>query len=122
MAVKIRLTRRGRKNNPIYNIVVADARAPRDGRFIKKVGSYNPHPIKHEVTLDEANVIKYLLDGAQPTPTVKDILSKSGVLMKKHLYMGVKKGAFTQEEADKKYDEWLKKAGTKYDQIGRAHV
>ena len=106
MAVKIRLARRGRKNMPIYSIVVADARASRDGRFIKKVGTYNPHTHPATVQIEEETTLFYLQNGAQPTDTVRNILSKAGILLKKHLQLGVQKGAITQEVADKKFAAW----------------
>ncbi|MEL6153044.1 MAG: 30S ribosomal protein S16 [Bacteroidota bacterium] len=106
MAVKIRLKRRGRKKLALYDIVVADARAPRDGRFIEKLGNYNPntHPATTLIKSDKA--LQWLLNGAQPTNTARNILSKHGILLRKHLQVGVTKGAITQEEADKKWEAW----------------
>jgi len=106
MAVKIRLARRGRKKLALYDIVVADARAPRDGRFITKLGNYNPNTHPATSWLKEEDALKWLLRGAQPTGTVRTILSSHSVLLKKHLLLGVEKGAITQEEADKKLEAW----------------
>jgi small subunit ribosomal protein S16 len=106
MAVKIRLARRGRKKLALYDIVVADEKAPRDGRIIEKLGNYNPNTHPSGVSLKEETTIKWLLNGAQPTDTVRNILSKQGILLKKHLQVGVNKGAITQEEADKKWNAW----------------
>lgn len=106
MATKIRLQRRGRKDYPFYQIVIADSRAPRDGKFIEKVGSYNPNTNPATITLDFDRALYWLQCGAQPTDTTRNILSGEGVLLMKHLLGGVKKGAFTQEEADKKFEAW----------------
>ncbi len=108
MAVKIRLARRGRKAHAMYDIVVADVRAPRDGRFIEKLGNYNPNTNPATIVLNEESAFKWVMDGAQPTDTTRAILSYKGVMMKKHLQVGVNKGAITQEVADKRYSEWLK--------------
>ena len=107
MAVKIRLARRGRKKQAIYDIVVADARAPRDGRFIEKVGRYNPNTDPATIELAEDRALTWVMNGAQPTDTVRAILSYKGILMKKHLQVGVNKGAITQEEADKRFQAWI---------------
>lgn len=107
MAVKIRLARRGRKKMAIYDVVVADARAPRDGRFIEKIGSYNPNTDPASININNDRALKWLLNGAQPTDTVKAMLSYRGVMLKKHLQIGVLKGALSQEEADKKFQTWL---------------
>ncbi len=108
MAVKIRLARRGRNKMPIYDIVVADARAPRDGRFIEKLGQYNPHATPAIVTLKNDRALYWLQVGAQPTDTTRKILSVNGVMFKKHLQIGVDKGAITQEQADAKFETWSK--------------
>ncbi|MCF6360396.1 MAG: 30S ribosomal protein S16 [Cyclobacteriaceae bacterium] len=108
MAVKIRLARRGRKAHAMYDIVVADVRSPRDGRFIEKLGNYNPNTNPATIVLNEESALKWVMDGAQPTDTTRAILSYKGVMMKKHLQVGVNKGAITQKVADKKYAEWLK--------------
>ncbi|MGA0556854.1 30S ribosomal protein S16 [Larkinella sp. VNQ87] len=106
MAVKIRLSRRGRKKLAIYDIVVADARAPRDGRFIEKIGSYNPNTDPSTVVLKSERAVDWLLKGAQPTDTARSILSHEGVMLKKHLQVGVIKGAISQEQAESKFEEW----------------
>ncbi len=107
MSVKIRLQRRGRKKRPFYHIVVADARAPRDGRFIEKLGTYNPMTSPATIDLDRDAAFEWLMKGAQPTDTARAILRFKGVLYKKHLDRGVKKGALTQEQADAKYQAWI---------------
>ncbi len=107
MPVKIRLQRRGRKKRPFYQIVVADSRAPRDGRYIERIGTYNPMTKPATIEIDRDKAYDWLTKGAQPTDTVRAILRFKGVYYKKHLMRGVKKGALTQEEADKKYQEWV---------------
>jgi len=109
MATKIRLQRHGRKGHPFYPIVIADSRAPRDGRFIERIGSYDPNTNPATVTLDFDRALYWLEVGAQPTDTVRSILRKNGVLYMKHLRGGVKKGAFNEEEAQRKFEAW--KAG-----------
>ena len=113
MAVKIRLSRHGRKGRPFYHIVVADSRAPRDGRFIERLGSYNPMTNPAIIDLDAERAFYWLTQGAQPTLTVNRILSYKGVLLKKHLQGGVAKGAFSQEEADRRLAAWLQEKETK---------
>jgi small subunit ribosomal protein S16 len=105
--VKIRLARRGRKKLAMYDVVVADARAPRDGRFIEKIGTYNPLTVPATVELNDEKAFKWLMNGAQPSDTVKAVLSYRGIMLKKHLQIGVIKGAVTQEQADSKLQEWL---------------
>ena len=107
--VKIRLQRRGRRKKPFYHIVIADARSPRDGRFIEKVGTYNPMTKPATIELDRESTFQWLLKGAQPTDTVRAILRVQGVMYRKHLHRGVLKGALTQEEADKRLADWLEK-------------
>ncbi|MDX5423486.1 MAG: 30S ribosomal protein S16 [Hymenobacteraceae bacterium] len=106
MAVKIRLARRGRKKAAIYDIVVADARAPRDGKFIEKLGTYNPNTNPASIDFSEEKAFQWLMNGAQPTDTVKAMLSYRGILYKKHLQIGVVKGAISQETADARFEEW----------------
>ncbi len=113
MPVKIRLTRQGRKKKPYYHIVVADSRAPRDGRFIEQIGLYDPSTNPATINLNFDKAIDWLQKGAQPTDTCRAILSYKGVMMKKHLLEGVKKGALTQEEALSRFDKWLKEKETK---------
>jgi small subunit ribosomal protein S16 len=107
MAVKIRLARRGRKKKPFYHIIIADARSPRDGRFIEKIGSYNPLTSPATIEIDREKAYEWLVNGAQPTDTVRSILRFKGVMFRMHLEKGVKKGAFTQEEADKRYNAYV---------------
>ncbi len=106
MAVKIRLARRGRKKLAMYDIVVADARAPRDGKFIEKIGTYNPNTNPASINLNEASALKWIMNGAQPTDTTRAILSYKGVMLKKHLQVGVNKGAISQDAADTKFADW----------------
>lgn len=106
MPVKIRLARRGRKKAAMYDIVVADSRSPRDGRFIEKLGTYNPLTNPATINFNEDKALEWLLKGAQPTDTTKAMLSHTGVMFRKHLQIGVLKGAVTQEQADARYQEW----------------
>ncbi len=107
MATKIRLQRHGRKDAPFYHIVIADSRAPRDGKFIERIGSYNPKTNPATINLNFDRALYWLQTGAQPTDTTRNILSAQGVLMKKHLLGGVAKGAFTAEEAEKRFEAWM---------------
>jgi len=107
MAVKIRLARKGRKKLAFYHIVVADSRSPRDGRYIEKIGSYNPLSNPATIELDFDKALGWLQNGALPTDTCRAILSYKGVLVKKHLLEGVKKGAFDEAEAVKRFEEWM---------------
>lgn len=111
--VKIRLQRHGKKEKPFYHVVVADARAPRDGRFIEKLGTYNPITNPAEVTIDVDRSLVWLENGAQPTETVKAIFSYKGVLYKKHLKRGVLKGSFDEEELKKRFDVWIEQKNRK---------
>ena len=106
MATKIRLQRGGRKGYAFYSIVIADARAPRDGRFTEKIGSYNPNTNPATVDLNFDRALYWVEVGAQPTDTVRNILSREGVYLMKHLRGGVKKGAFDEAAAQKKFDAW----------------
>ena len=107
MAVKIRLARKGRKKLAYYHIVVADSRSPRDGRYIEKIGKYNPLTNPASIELDFDKALGWLQNGAVPTDTCRAILSYKGVLIKKHLLEGVKKGAFDEAEASKRFEEWM---------------
>ncbi|MGB2087004.1 MAG: 30S ribosomal protein S16 [Psychroflexus salarius] len=107
MPTKIRLQRHGRKGKPFYWIVATDSREKRDGKFLEKLGIYNPTTQPAIIELDVDNAVKWLRNGAQPTDTAKRILSYKGALLKKHLLAGVDKGALTEEEANKKFDAWL---------------
>ena len=106
MATKIRLQRGGRKGYAFYSIVIADARAPRDGRFTEKIGTYNPNTNPATVDLNFERALYWVETGAQPTDTVRNILSREGVYLMKHLRGGVKKGAFDEATAQKKFDAW----------------
>src|ERR1700760_2108539 len=107
MATKIRLQRHGKKGKPFYYIVVADARAPRDGRFIERLGSYNPNTNPATIDINFDKTLDWVNNGAQPTDTCRAILSYKGVLYKKHLQGGLKKGALTEEQVESKFQEWL---------------
>tara|TARA_R110002073_G_scaffold313380_2_gene485265 strand:+ start:36666 stop:37277 length:612 start_codon:yes stop_codon:yes gene_type:complete len=112
MSVKIRLQRHGKKGKPFYWIVAADARAKRDGRYLEKLGTYNPNTNPAIINLDVDGAVKWLQDGAQPTDTAKAILSYKGAMLKNHLVGGVRKGALTEEQAEEKFQAWLEeKAG-----------
>lgn len=106
MPVKIRLQRQGKKHSAFYHIVVADSRAPRDGKFIEKLGTYNPNVNPASVVLNKDKAVEWLFNGAQPTDTTRTLLSHQGVLYKKHLQVGVNKGSITQEQADAKFAAW----------------
>jgi len=108
MAVRIRLARKGRKKLAYYHIVVADSRSPRDGRYIEKIGNYNPLTNPATIELDFDKALGWLQNGALPTETCRAILSYKGVLLKKHLLEGVKKGAFDEPEATRRFEEWIK--------------
>lgn len=107
MATKIRLQRRGKKGNPFFHVVIADSRAPRDGKFIERIGSYNPNTNPATIVLDFDKALDWMNKGAQPTDTVRSILSYKGVLYKKHLQGGVRKGAFDEAKAEELFAEWL---------------
>ena len=113
MPVKIRLARHGRKRNAYYHIVVADSRSPRDGRFIERIGAYNPITNPATIELDFDKALLWLNKGLQPTDTTKNILSENGVLMKKHLLEGVKKGAFDEAEAERRFNAWKQEKAAK---------
>jgi len=107
MPVKIRLSKKGRKKLPYYHIVVADSRAPRDGKFVERIGLYNPQTNPATIELNFDSALDWLHKGAQPTDTCRAILSENGVKMKKHLLEGAKKGAFSPEEAEARFQKWL---------------
>ncbi len=106
MPVKIRLARRGRKKLAMYDVIIADSRSPRDGRFIEKIGTYNPNTNPASINIDEQKAFEWVMKGAQPTDTVRAMLSYKGVLIRRHLQIGVGKGAITQEIADAKFAAW----------------
>jgi small subunit ribosomal protein S16 len=113
MPVKIRLQRHGKKGKPFYWIVAADARSKRDGRYLEKLGTYNPNTNPATINLQLDNTVTWLEKGAQPTDTARTLLSYKGVMIKHHLNGGVRKGAFTQEEADQKFAAWLEEKEAK---------
>ena len=113
MPVKIRLQRHGKKGKPFYWVVAADARAKRDGRYLEKIGTYNPNTNPATVDLDVDAAVKWLENGAQPTDTARTLLSYRGALLKHHLQGGVSKGALTQEDADVKFEAWLEDKGNR---------
>jgi len=113
MAVKIRLARHGKKNFAFFHIVVADSRAPRDGRFIERIGVYNPNTNPATIELNNEKALQWLFNGAQPSDTCRRILSYKGVMLRKHLQEGVRKGAITQEVADQKWNTWMEEKENK---------
>ena len=117
MATKIRLQRHGRKNYAFYPIVIADSRAPRDGKYIERIGSYNPNTNPATITLNFERALYWVNVGAQPTDTVRTILSNEGVLLMKHLQGGVKKGAFDEAEAERRFAAWKAKKQAKVDAL-----
>ena len=113
MSVKIRLQRHGKKGKPYYWIVAADARSKRDGKYLDKIGAYNPNTNPATIELDVDGAVKWLQDGAQPTDTARAILSYKGALLKNHLAGGVRKGALTEEQAEEKFKAWLEEKANK---------
>ena len=113
MSVKIRLQRHGKKGKPFYWVVAADARASRDGKYLEKIGTYNPNTNPATVELDVDSAVKWLFNGAQPTDTARTLLSYKGAMLKHHLQGGVRKGALTQEQADAKFAAWLEEKAAK---------
>ena len=107
--IKVRLARRGAKKRPFYHIVIADSRKSRDGRYIEKLGNFNPNTHPAIVRMDSDRALYWIMTGAQPTDTARTILSNMGVMIKKHLQVGVNKGAITQEVADQRFEEWSDK-------------
>ncbi|CAM1368037.1 30S ribosomal protein S16 [Tenacibaculum sediminilitoris] len=126
MPVKIRLQRHGKKGKPFYWVVAADSRAKRDGRFLEKIGTYNPNTNPATIDLDVDGAVKWLQNGAQPTDTARAILSYKGALLKNHLAGGVKKGALTEEQAEAKFNAWVEektsKVGGKVDSLAKAEA
>jgi len=115
MPVKLRLQRHGKKGKPFYWIVAADSRSKRDGRFLEKLGTYNPNTNPAQIELNIDNAVQWLEKGAQPTDTTRTILSHEGVMLKKHLAGGVKKGALTEEQAEEKFQAWVTEKQAKID-------
>ena len=126
MSVKIRLQRHGKKGKPFYWIVAADARAKRDGRYLEKIGTYNPNVNPAIIDLNVDKAVEWLQNGAQPTDTAKAILSYKGALLKNHLAGGVRKGALTEEQAEEKFKAWLEekegKVSTKEEKLAKAEA
>jgi len=119
MATKIRLQRQGKKGRPFYHIVIADGRAPRDGRYIERLGTYNPIVTPAEIKIDFDKALNWLQKGAQPSDTVRAILSYKGIMYKHHLLKGVKKGALTEEQAEAKFTAWLSEKEAKITQSAK---
>lgn len=117
MATRIRLQRRGRKNYAFYSIVIADQRAPRDGKFIEKIGTFNPNTNPATIDLNFERALYWVETGAQPTDTVRNILSTEGVMLMKHLRGGVKKGAFDEAAAQQKFEAWKNEKTSKLNNI-----
>ncbi|MBD99659.1 MAG: 30S ribosomal protein S16 [Verrucomicrobia bacterium] len=115
MPTKIRLQRHGKKKFAYFHVVIADSRAPRDGKFIEKLGTYNPNTNPANIDIDFDRTLSWVKKGAQPTDTVRALLSYKGILYKNHLDKGVTKGAFSQEDADKKFEEWQAAKASKID-------
>ena len=120
MPAKIRLQRHGKKGQPFYHIVIADGRSPRDGRFIEKIGTYNPVADPAQINLKFDRALYWYTVGAVPTDTVRSLLSKTGVMLKYHLLQGVKKGAMTEEQAEVKFQNWMKEKEAKMAEIVKA--
>lgn len=120
MPTKIRLQRRGKKKRAFYHIVIADGRAPRDGRYIERLGTYNPVTKPATIDIDFDRALDWLQKGAQPTNTVRAILSYKGIMMKNHLQKGVNKGALTQEQADAKFKKWMEEKEAKIENAANA--
>ena len=125
MPVKIRLQRHGKKGKPFYWVVAADARAKRDGKYLEKIGTYNPNTNPAQINLDVDCAVKWLQNGAQPTDTARGILSYKGAMLKNHLAGGVRKGALTEEQAEEKFNAWLAEkenaVNTKKDDLAKAN-
>ena len=115
MPVKLRLQRHGKKGKPFYWIVAADTRSKRDGRFLEKLGTYNPNTNPAQIEINSNSAVKWLENGAQPTDTTRAILSQEGILLKKHLAAGVKKGALTEDQAEEKFQAWKTEKLSKID-------
>ena len=113
MPAKIRLQRHGKKGQPFYHIVIADSRSPRDGKFIEKIGTYNPITDPAQISIKFDRALYWYSVGAVPTDTVRSLLSKTGVMMKYHLLRGVQKGALTEEQAEVKFQTWMKEKEAK---------
>ncbi len=117
MPTKIRLQRKGKKGQPFYHLVVADGRAPRDGRFIERIGTYNPMTHPSTIAINFERALHWVQVGAQPTDTARSILSNKGVMLKHHLLIGVQKGALTVEQAEEKFQDWLNDKEQRLEQV-----
>ena len=122
MSVRIRLQRFGKKGAPFYHIVVADGRAPRDGKFIEKLGTYNPMTEPAKIELDVDKAVKWLRNGAQPTDTARNLMSVKGAMLKHHLLRGVDKGAFSVEEAEKRFQAWVSEKEAKINKANQERL
>jgi small subunit ribosomal protein S16 len=122
MPVKIRLSRHGKKGKPFYHIVIADSRSPRDGRFIERIGSYNPNTNPAHIVLNFDRALLWLQKGATPTETCRNIMSAKGVLLKNHLLKGVTKGALTQEQAEAKFKAWIEEREAKVRELREKEI
>jgi len=122
MPTKIRLQRHGKKRNAFYHIVIADGRAPRDGKYIEKIGTYNPITVPATIDLDFDKALDWVMKGAQPSDTARAILSYKGVMFRKHLAVGVQKGAITEEQAEAKFQSWLDEKEAKIESVRKAHL
>ncbi|MDR2084002.1 MAG: 30S ribosomal protein S16 [Bacteroidales bacterium] len=120
MPTRIRLQRKGKKGRPFYHVVIADGRAPRDGKFIERIGTYNPIANPAEIVINSDRALYWLQVGAQPSDTVRNILSSQGILLKNHLLIGVKKGAISQAQADAKFDTWFQEKQNKLESVRKA--
>ncbi len=119
MPAKIRLQRKGKKGKPFYHVVIADGRAPRDGKFIERLGTYDPTTDPATININFDRALYWVQVGAQPTDTARSILSREGVMMMDHLLRGVKKGAHSEEEAKEKFQTWLKEKTAKVEQVAK---
>jgi small subunit ribosomal protein S16 len=115
MPTRIRLQRKGKKGQPYFHIVVADQRSPRDGRYIERIGAYDPTKVPAHVEVNNERALDWIQKGAQPSDTCRAIFSYTGLLYRNHLMGGVKKGAFSQEEADRRYEAWMVERNAKVD-------
>lgn len=122
MSVKIRLQRHGKKGKPFYWIVAADSRAKRDGKYLEKIGTYDPLTNPATVNLNVDSAVTWLQNGAQPTDTARDLLSSKGVMLKRHLLIGVQKGALTEEEAEKRFNAWVEEKESKLSERRDSHL
>ena len=121
MSTRIRLQRRGKKHQPFYTIIVADSRAPRDGRFIERLGFYDPLTDPATIEINVERALYWLQVGAQPSDTVRSLMSHKGIMLKFHLLKGVQKGALTEEQAEQKFQQWLKEKEQRINKLKEAN-